>query len=111
MTTRYATYISKTIFTVICPKKKGTDQVLTKTRGLRTLYKRYNDAIDKGDLRASGRVEMEICIYIGAQQSRVESINHARSLGWPINIDFQGLHNRIAKMKDEIAKLLFVEGL
>jgi hypothetical protein len=54
---------------------------------------------------------MEICIYIGAQQSRVESINHARSLGWPIDIDFQGLHNRIAKMKDEIAKLLFVEGL
>jgi hypothetical protein len=94
-----------------CPIDDCDDQVLTKTEGLRYLFKRYNDALDVDDIVASGMAELEICLAIRAQRSRIDSINHARTVGWPININFRGLPDRVVKMKDQIYQLLFVEGL
>jgi hypothetical protein len=94
-----------------CPNEYCNNQVVTKTRGLRILFKKYYDALTASNSQVSGRAQLEICIQIKVQQSQLKWLNQAQTVGWPIDIDFQGLPDCVMKMKDEIAQLLFDEGL
>jgi hypothetical protein len=80
---------------------------------LEQLFRRYNHALDTGGLFGTGvlRLECEICGYLKGCQKKVIDWELAEQEGWPINIDFKKLPDRIIAMEDKLRTFIIEEGL
>ena len=96
-----------------CPATGCWDKILAVDDGIRQLFKTYNEIIKtKGvDSGPAAREEVAICYYIKGQIRLHEALVYAKQEGWPTNINFASLVPRVLAMKDDLHRLIFVEGL
>jgi len=67
---------------------------------------------DKGaDSGPAMRLEASICPYISQQNGGIMGQQVAKSNGWPIDVDFDQLTDRVILLMDSLTQLVFKDGL
>jgi hypothetical protein len=97
----------------MCPAFECRDKIPAVDDSLRNLFRQYGEIIKaKGaDSGHCARQEMSICLYIKGALKALEARAHAKKQGWPTDIDFSALPDRIMKFKEDLHRLVFTEGL
>ena len=80
---------------------------------LRFMLKTYEGITrDQGpDCGPAIRLEASICPYISQQNGGIAGQQVAKSNGWPIDIDFSKLTDRVILLTDSLTQLVFKDGL
>jgi hypothetical protein len=96
-----------------CPATGCPHKILTVDDGIRQLFKKYQETVKtKGvDSGAAVREEYGICIYVRAQHKLLDARIYAEGKGWPTDIDFASITPRVLAMRDDLHRLIYVEGL
>ena len=105
--------LDKVIIPATCPGARCHDQIPAVDNNLRSLFRRYHNNIRiKGlDSGQCFQDEIEICIYIRGAVKALKARAYATDKGWPTDIDFNNLPDRVMKFKEDLHRLIFVEGL
>jgi hypothetical protein len=71
-------------------------------------FKQYLDFLNMNgrDAKGFGRLEANLCLAITAGREKMWSFHASLSRGWPININFARLPERVFAMKDKLDKLV-----
>jgi hypothetical protein len=80
---------------------------------LRFMLKTHDGIVsDKGtECGPAMRLEALICPYINQQNGEITGQQFAKSNGWPIDIDFSKLTDRVILLTDSLTQLVFEDGL
>ncbi|KAJ7029149.1 hypothetical protein C8F04DRAFT_1187930 [Mycena alexandri] len=92
----------------VCPARSCKDPIHNPVPpAIISLFRQRQALIDTNGPAAAGHDELtqQICTVLRLEHERSESLAHAKSAGWPVNIDFDNLPARIIPLVYELEQL------